>query len=90
MLIRFVRLLSHRCDRVIFPFQRQIVADETDEFGKLFSFFFFFLFTSAGLPAAVHTVTVQKQFRKLLYKDYTDVLRRHMFAIYILITRVYN
>ena len=55
--------------------------------------FFFFLFTpmepSTGLLAAwalLRVLTVQKQFRRLLYKDYSDIQLRYTFAIYILVT----
>ena len=54
------------------------------------SFFFFFLICAIEPSTLLCILTVQKQFRKLLYKDYTDMQLRCMFAIYIHVTRAYN
>ena len=58
------------------------------------SFFFIYAIEPpTGLLAAwtfLCILTVQKQFRRLLYKDYTDMQLRYMFPLYILTTRAYK
>ena len=74
---------------------RQFISSILKSFLIFITNFFYLRYriTFTGLSAActlLCILTVQKQFRKHLYKDHTDIQLRYMFAIYIHITRVYN